>query len=39
MSDIKNLERRPWTPQEDKALKKIYEALRINKWSFIAQEL
>jgi len=39
MSDIKNSERSQWTSEEDNALKTIYESLRINKWSFIAQQL
>lgn len=39
MLDNKNTERRPWSEQEDCALKSLYESLKINKWSHIAQQL
>ena len=32
-------ERRNWTGQEDAALTTLYESLRINKWSLIAQQM
>jgi len=39
MSENKAAERRSWTEQEDKALKNLYESLKLNRWSLIAQQL
>lgn len=30
------MERRAWTPQEDQVLKNLYEKVKVNKWSLIA---
>jgi hypothetical protein len=32
-------DRRPWTSEEDEALKYLREELAINKWSLIAKKL
>jgi hypothetical protein len=35
----KNGERRGWSEAEDRALKELYEELKLNRWSLIAQQL
>lgn len=32
-------ERRVWSESEDRALKELYENLKLNRWSLIAQQL
>lgn len=29
----------PWTEEEDRALKQLYESMRVNKWSLIAEQM
>lgn len=32
-------ERRAWSQAEDEALKELYEGLKLNRWSLIAQQM
>lgn len=39
MIDNSNNERRPWSQEEDEALKTLYEGLQANRWNLIAEKL
>jgi hypothetical protein len=36
MIDNSNTERRPWSQEEDDALRTLYEGLQANRWNLIA---